>query len=192
MLPPRALPHRFEGSGPGGGGSYLSPLSREPPCLQVPHTSPVEIERKFLVDELPDLSAAASKPIEQGYLATGDAEVRLRRRGEDRLLTVKAGSGLSRKEAEIGLGEDQFETLWPLTEGRRLRKRRHLLSEGDLEIELDVYEGGLEGLVVAEVEFESEPAAEGFSPPSWLGAEVTGEDAYLNWSLATRGLPAPD
>lgn len=148
------------------------------------------MERKFIVESPPDLAGVESEPIEQGYLAVGsDGEVRLRRKGDDHLLTVKRGAGLSRAEEEIELDRAQFEALWPLTEGRRLRKRRHVIPHGDLRIELDVYEDELEGLRVAEVEFPDERAAGAFEPPPWLGADVTGEDAYLNESLAVDGIP---
>lgn len=151
----------------------------------------MEVERKFLVSESPDLDATESDEIEQGYLAVGpDGEVRLRRKGERPLLTAKRGSGLARDEAEIELDGAQFDLLWPLTEGRRLRKRRHLIPHGDLEIELDVYEGDLGGLLVAEVEFPSEDEARAFEPPDWIGEDVTGDERYLNETLATRGRPS--
>ena len=128
--------------------------------------------------EPPDLSGADSDEIEQGYLAIGsDGEVRLRRRGERLLLTAKRGSGLARDEAEVELDREAFERLWPLTEGRRLHKRRHVIPHGDLKIEVDVYEGELEGLVVAEIEFPSEDEARAFEPPDWIGEEVTGDRA---------------
>jgi CYTH domain-containing protein len=151
----------------------------------------MEVERKFLVAERPDLDRADSDEIEQGYLAIGaDGEVRLRRRGEQLVLTAKRGSGLARDEAEVELERDAFEELWPLTEGRRLHKRRYVLPYGDLEFEVDVYEAGLEGLVVAEIEFPSEDAAREFEPPDWIGEEVTGEERYLNETLASRGRPS--
>jgi adenylate cyclase len=150
----------------------------------------MEVERKFLVSEPPDLGGAESDEIEQGYLAVGsDGEVRLRRKGEKLLLTAKRGAGISRDEAEVELEVDAFERLWPLTEGRRLHKRRYVIPHGDLEFEVDVYEGDLEGLVVAEVEFASEAQARAFEPPDWIGAEVTGDERYLNETLATRGRP---
>lgn len=188
----------------GGGGQfrYLSPLSPRaplvvPPSLREgPPSAPrryldgVEIERKFLVERLPDLTGE-SRPIEQGYLAIGaDSEVRLRRDGGELMLTVKRGSGLSREEREIPLEPGDFERLWPLTEGRRLSKHRHLIRDGAWTIELDVYDGGLEGLAVAEIEFPSEEAAAGFDRPRWLGAEVTDDESYKNQSLAIRGAPA--
>jgi adenylate cyclase len=150
----------------------------------------MEIERKFRLGRLPDLSSSDGEPIEQGYLAVGsEGEVRLRRKGARTLLTVKRGSGLSRAEAEVEVSAEQFEALWPLTEGRRLRKRRHTVGHDDVEIEVDVYEGELEGLAVAEVEFASEEEARAFRPPSWLGDEVTGDERFLNENLAMHGSP---
>lgn len=150
----------------------------------------MEVERKFRLQSPPDLSGSEADPIEQGYLAVGaDGEVRLRRKGEQTLLTVKRGAGLSRGEAEVEISPEQFEALWPMTEGRRLRKRRHLLPHDGLEIEVDVYEGELEGLIVAEIEFDSEDQARAFEPPVWLAAEVTGDERFLNEHLAVNGLP---
>ena len=71
--------------------------------------------------------------------------IRLRRAGDQLLLTVKRGGGLAREEQEVELGPEQFEALWPPTEGRRLSKRRHLIPHEGLEIELDVFEGELRG-----------------------------------------------
>jgi adenylate cyclase len=153
----------------------------------------MEIERKFLVAERPDLQDVDPVEIEQGYLALpgerGGAEVRLRRKQGDHMLTVKGGSGRTRTEEEIPIDRKRFEALWPLTAGRRLAKVRHLIPHGDREIELDVYRGDLEGLSVVEVEFPDEEAADAFEPPAWFGEEVTGKEQYLNETLATRGPP---
>jgi adenylate cyclase len=150
----------------------------------------MEVERKFLVGDPPDLRGTQADEIEQGYLAIGaDAEVRLRRKGKHLLLTSKRGAGMSREEAEVELDRESFDRLWPLTADRRLRKRRHVVPLGDHEIEVDVYEGDLDGLVVAEIEFGSEDEAQGFEPPEWIGGEVTGDERYLNETLATRGKP---
>jgi adenylate cyclase len=150
----------------------------------------MEVERKFLVPDPPDLEGAEAEEIEQGYLATGaDGEVRLRRKGDARLLTAKRGAGLSRQEEEVEIDRESFDRLWQLTEGRRLHKRRHVLPDGDRRVEVDVYEGDLDGLVVAEIEFDSEEEAREFEPLDWLGEEVTGDERYLNETLATRGAP---
>jgi adenylate cyclase len=151
----------------------------------------VEVERKFVVSRLPDLAGSEADQIEQGYLAIGpDGEVRVRRKGERLLLTAKRGTGLSREEAEVEIDQASFEQLWALTEGRRLAKRRHVLPHGGLRIEIDVYGGDLDGLIVAEVEFGSEEEAKDFHPPDWLGEEVTGDHRYMNETLATAGLPS--
>ena len=160
------------------------------------HASPgVEIERKFLVDEPPgDLGQYPADRVEQGYLAVADdgVEVRLRRRGDRTLLTVKSGPGQVRVEEEMPIEARRFETLWPLTEGRRVVKTRYLVPiEPGLTAELDVYTGDLDGLLTAEVEFPSERASADFVPPAWLGREITGDERYANQSLAVRGPPPP-
>ena len=150
-----------------------------------------EIERKFVLEAMPPEAAGApATAIEQGYLAVdAEAEVRLRRADGKRLLTAKRGHGESREEVEVALYGEQFEALWPLTEGRRLRKTRRRVPLGDgLVAEIDRYDDELAGLVVAEVEFPSLEASRGFEPPSWLGSEVTGDPAYANQALAREGL----
>ena len=64
-----------------------------------------------------------------------------------------------------------------------------MIPHDGLEIEVDVYAGDLEGLVVAEIEFPSEEEARALEPPEWLGEEVTGDHRYLNETLATEGAP---
>ncbi|HEY2714603.1 MAG TPA: CHAD domain-containing protein [Solirubrobacterales bacterium] len=150
-----------------------------------------EIERKFVLEAMPPAAAAVpASAIEQGYLAVDEGvEVRLRRANGERLLTAKRGHGESREEVELRLYGEQYEALWPLTAGRRLRKRRRRLPLGEgLVAEIDSYEGELAGLLVAEVEFPSEAASHAFQPPGWLGREVTGDPAYANQALASRGL----
>ena len=153
----------------------------------------VEIERKFLVPKLPsDLHRSPATRIEQGYIAIGDdgTEVRVRRRDDDTVLTVKGGSGRSRTEVEFGIDAERFARLWPLTEGRRLEKTRYVMAAGDgLDIELDVYSGALTGLSVAEVEFGTEEAADAFEPPAWFGHEVTDDARFKNQRLASEGAP---
>ena len=150
----------------------------------------MEIERKFRLAEAPPwLGDCPADEIAQGYLCVAEeSEVRLRRKGSDRRLTVKRGRGESREEIEIELSVEQFDALWPATDGRRLSKRRHLVALDDgLNAEVDVYAGKLEGLVVGEVEFDSEERDRGFQPPAWLGEEVTGDLRYANQSLAIEG-----
>jgi adenylate cyclase len=154
----------------------------------------VEIERKFLVGEVPDLEGHKDVRIEQGYLTLADAgaEVRLRRKGDEFLLTVKGGKGRERVEVELELTAEQFAELWGLTEDKRLVKTRVTAPLGSLEVEVDLFGGDLDGLILAEVEFPDGGSADSFEPPAWFGREVTGEDAYLNESLATEGTASAD
>jgi CYTH domain-containing protein len=166
-----------------------------------------EIERKFLVSRLPaDLSERPGVEISQGYLSyepSGGVEVRVRARGRDHLLTVKRGKGAVRDEVELLLTRDQFDALWPLTAGKRIRKTRYVIplttatetafeSAGDptgTSAELDIYEEELEGLVVVEVEFPTVAAAAAFEPPAWFGREITNDERFKNRVLATLGPP---
>jgi CYTH domain-containing protein len=151
----------------------------------------VEIERKFLVPDLPEgLEGYRSEEIEQGYLAVGaESEVRIRRIGEAVLLTVKRGSGGRRLEEEIEITAGQYRRLWPLSEGLRVTKRRFYVPVDDLVAEVDVYSNDLESLVTAEVEFPSEDRSRAFEPPAWFGGEVTGDPRFANKALARDGLP---
>jgi len=151
-----------------------------------------EIERKFLVKETPQgLESFPASEISQGYLAVtdDDTEIRIRRKGKKYYETVKSGKGLKRKEVEVEIGEKAFRSLWPLTEGKRVGKTRYEIPYGGLVIELDVYSGALEGLVVAEVEFASEEDSARFTPPGWFGEEVTHDARYGNKHLALYGKP---
>jgi adenylate cyclase len=153
--------------------------------------SGVEIERKFLVDRRPP-GLGDGERIEQGYLAIGDdgVEVRVRRRGDDTVLTIKSGPGMMRTEEEFPVDARRFDSLWPLTEGRRVTKTRHLVPlDGGATVELDVYYGAHDGLLTAEIEFPSQEASEAFEPPAWLGREVTGDRRYANQALALADAP---
>jgi CYTH domain-containing protein len=156
----------------------------------------LEVERKFLLEEAPDdLDQSPRTKIRQGYLAVteGGTEVRIRKEGRRRFLTIKDGGagsgGVARGETEVEITAGQFDALWPLTKGRRVRKVRHELAHEGTTVTIDVYRGRLKGLVVAEVEFPDEDAARGFQPPEWLGREVTGDEHYRNRELACHGLP---
>ncbi|HEV7804826.1 MAG TPA: CYTH domain-containing protein [Solirubrobacteraceae bacterium] len=153
-----------------------------------------EIERKFLLDELPAALAFARRTaILQGYLALdGDTEVRVRRTPAGATLTIKHGGGEVRVVEELALGERQADALWQLTEDRRLQKTRRIMHVDGLEVSVDEYFGELDGLIVAEVEFDDEDAARAFMPPAWFGREVTGEAAYANRTLSVDGLPRED
>ena len=150
-----------------------------------------EIERKFLLERLPD-DLGDGERIEQGYVAIADdgVEVRVRRRAGKATLTIKSGPGHVRTEEELEIDGRRFDALWPLTEGRRLAKTRHEVAlDGGVTAEVDVYHDAHDGLCVAEVEFPTVEASDAFTPPEWIGAEVTGDRLYANQSLAVHGRP---
>ncbi|MFE7269461.1 CYTH domain-containing protein [Streptomyces sp. NPDC057623] len=151
----------------------------------------LEIERKFKIEdgwEVP--SDAASQHVRQAYLTPrgADPEIRVRAKGAARVLTVKAaaaGAGpLVRREVEFEIAPDVFEQLWKLSRGDCLDKRRWNIPYEGRTVTVDVYEGPLAGLRVAEIEFDSVDEAGAFEPPEWFGAEVTGDPAWSNRELA--------
>ena len=153
----------------------------------------IEVERKYVLRARPEgLEAHPARRLEQGYLAIDDAgaEVRVRRKDDETLMTVKTGIGLVRGEEEFAIDAELFERLWPLTAGRQVVKTRYFVPLHDgLVAEVDDYEGPLAGLLTAEIEFPDEAAAHAFAAPAWLGEDVTGDKRYANQRLAVDGRP---
>lgn len=149
----------------------------------------MEIERKFLVKELPEtLQNYAAKHLEQAYLCT-DPVLRIRRSGKECWLTCKGAGLMIREELELPIGEEAYRHLLAKADGYIIQKTRWMIPyEGRL-VELDVFEGALAPLVVAEVEFETEEQALAFAPPAWFGKEVTCDPRYANAALSRRGKP---
>jgi CHAD domain-containing protein/CYTH domain-containing protein len=150
-----------------------------------------EIERKYLLralPELPDLPGRRTLEIEQGYLPGERVQERIRRvreNGAERWYrSVKLGLGLSRLEFEDETTAEIFAALWPLTVGRRIRKRRHAVPQDGMVWEVDQFLD--RELVLAEVELASADAL--VTVPAWLAVqvvrEVTGEAGYQNSVLA--------
>jgi CYTH domain-containing protein len=176
-----------------GGIAALAAVAADETTAEVlPGSAIIERERKFLIDAIPaDLDLADRIEIRQGYLVAGEAaSVRVRDSGtKGCTLTVKVGRSAERAELEWRIGRAEFDAAWPHTEGRRIVKTRHRIPFGDHCIELDVFAEVLEGLVFAEVEFDSTDALEAFQPPPWFGQEVTDDGGYTNASLAMYGRP---
>ncbi|MCP3928506.1 MAG: CYTH domain-containing protein [Bacteroidetes bacterium] len=146
----------------------------------------LEIERKFFVNSLPKgIEQFPFSTLEQGYIAIDSTgtEVRLRKKDDQYTLTIKSEGGLSRKEMETPIFKEQFQILWPATEGKRLRKDRYLLKQEKHTIEVDIYHLNLKGLMIAEVEFSSEEEANSYTKEAWMGEEVTGLSIFKNKNL---------
>lgn len=155
-----------------------------------------EIERKYLLRSLPaHARRAPAQEIEQGYIPGDRIVERLRRVQHDdgrRLYrTIKLGSGLVRGEVEEETTAQVFDAMWPLTEGRRVHKRRYRVADGEWVWEIDEYLD--RDLVVAEVELPDRDVK--VDPPAWLARsivrDVTGESEYENLTLATAGSRSP-
>lgn len=156
-----------------------------------------EIERKFIIDALPaglDLWSYPGEKIDQGYLAnTSDGADRIRRKGDKFFWTFKRALGghvAERIELECEITKEQFETMWPGTEGRRLEKTRYKIPHDGHVIELDVFEGDNTGHMLAEVEFASTSDSDMFTPPEWFGTDVTPDKRFGNSNIAEAGFPA--
>lgn len=144
----------------------------------------IEIERKFLIDQtkLPPLTNGYT--ITQGYIPTRDhTTVRIRIRDKEAFLTIKGKSeGASRLEFEypIPLADAQA-MLTNLCSTSLIDKTRYLITHEGHIWEVDVFEGANKGLIVAEIELESEE--EEFTLPEWVSEEVTHDVRYFNSQL---------
>jgi adenylate cyclase len=147
-----------------------------------------EIERKFRVrSDAWRAEIQRSTLLRQGYLANNErVSVRVRLEGEQALLSVKSMERrMSRDEYEVPVPvEDAREMLDRLCEGIPVEKWRHIVVHEGSEWEIDEFLGANAGLVIAELELESEDAA--FAHPSWLGPEVTDEERYYNFRLSQK------
>ena len=147
----------------------------------------MEIERKFLITSLPeDLDSFPCRLIEQAYLCT-DPVIRIRRQDDEFILTCKGSGMMSREECNLPMSGQSYAHLLTKAEGNIISKKRYLIpADGGLTIELDVFSGRWEGLVIAEVEFASEDAANRFVPPVWFDREVTYDPHYHNSWLSSQ------
>jgi CYTH domain-containing protein len=144
-----------------------------------------EIERKFLVKGEFRHLAVSNYRITQRYLCIdGTKVIRIRISGDTALLTIKgapAEGSFSRSEFEIPINIDDAEEIMKLALPGKIEKTRYLVPSGRHTFEVDVFHDKNEGLIVAEIELDSE--SEFFQRPSWLGGEVTGDPQYYNASL---------
>ena len=143
-----------------------------------------EIERKFLVKELPaNLEEYEFHELEQGYLNTAPV-VRVRKEDETYYLTYKGKGFIEREEYNLPLTEDAYLHLIEKADGKIISKRRYLIPFGNYTIELDIFHEPFKPLIIAEVEFPSLEEANAFLPPDWFGEDVTGDYHYSNSYLS--------
>ena len=147
----------------------------------------MEIERKYLISHIPfDIAGYPFHQIEQAYLSTAPV-VRVRQEDDTYYLTYKSKGLLAREEYNLPLTEASYAHLLSKADGDVLTKTRYLLpcpGHEHLTIELDVFQGKFDGLILAEVEFETEDEARAFTPPEWFGEDVTFSGKYQNSRLS--------
>ena len=151
---------------------------------------PKEIERKFLVvNDSWRKKADSGRRMRQAIIfSQGDRSLRIRAIDSKRArLTLKiAISGMSRHEFEYDVPYSDAKEMLKLANGAAISKTRYEVPHGKHVWEVDVYDGALDGLVVAEVEMKSE--TENPELPTWLGRELTGDKRFSNQSLAEGSL----
>jgi CYTH domain-containing protein len=158
----------------------------------------MEIEKKYKVEKIPfELSKYDYYEITQGYITT-DPVIRIRRKvlkdTEEYILCYKEkvnndSDGNNKKsdvkvninhEYETQISKKAFEKLIKEVKGHIITKTRYLIPYESFLIELDVFHGDYEGLIVAEVEFKEENMIKDFTVPSWFGKDLSGDKKYTN------------
>jgi CYTH domain-containing protein len=145
----------------------------------------IEIERKFLV--LGDQWKTATPTYFcQGYLSRDKYRtVRVRIAGEIGTLTIKGPSvGMTREEFEYEIPLDDAQSMLKLSEQPLIEKNRRLVQHEGLTWEVDEFLGDNAGLVIAEIELESENQS--ITKPDWVGDEVTDDPRYFNSNLSIK------
>jgi adenylate cyclase len=147
-----------------------------------------EIERKFIVsiDYLNYIETFKGIDIKQAYLSIEkEKTVRIRTKGEKAYLTIKIGKdSLSRDEFEYQIPVQDAISMMEILKLKVLSKTRYEITYEEHLWEVDVFEGTLDGLIIAEIELKSED--EFFNRPHWLGYEVTDDPSFLNAKLIEK------
>lgn len=146
----------------------------------------IEIERKFLLKNDNWRDGAVGVHYKQAYLnEKGDNTVRVRIEGEKAKLTIKGkSSNISRLEFEYDIPMADAEALFTLAKTPIVEKYRYKIMYAGNCWEVDEFLGMNRGLVVAEIELESE--TQSFEKPDWIGMEVSGDKRYTNANLARK------
>lgn len=143
-----------------------------------------EIERKFTIRAIPEnLMDFPFTDIEQAYLCIRPT-IRVRKDGDSYYLTYKNGAGMVHEEYNLPLTEESYQKLLKKCDGKVLTKRRYRIPYNGFTIELDMFSGDYQGLIFAEVEFDSVKDAESFILPDWFSEDVTMDKRYKNSYLA--------
>jgi CYTH domain-containing protein len=142
-----------------------------------------EIERKYLVKDQSVYQNCRFNHIHQTYLFNeSNKSLRIRIKNDLAYLTIKGNQiGITRDEFEYEIPKGEALEIIGRFELKVLSKKRYYLNSGNLTWEIDVFEGKLAGLIVAEIELPYEDFE--IDIPSWVGEEVTSDPSYLNAEL---------
>lgn len=143
-----------------------------------------EIEKKFLIKNLPNLENLKSFKIKQGYIST-EPVLRIRQKNDKYFFTFKGKGFLKRKEIEQEITKTEFENLLKKVEGNIIEKTRYIYPlKNNLFAEIDVFEKPFKDICIVEVEFKSLEDAKNFTPPDWFGQDITNDAKYTNAYLS--------
>ena len=144
----------------------------------------MEIERKYLLKRPPrHLSEYKHSIIQQAYLCT-EPVIRIRKKDDNYIFTYKSAGLMEREELEVPLTKESYEHLLKKCDGNIISKIRYYLPlDSGFLAEVDVFQHGFDGLVIAEVEFPDREAANHFVPPTWLSNDVTADARFQNSNL---------
>ena len=145
----------------------------------------MEIEKKFLVKKLPEqLEQYTCLEIEQAYL-NREPVIRIRKQNDEYSFTYKGSVMMIREEYNLPLNKESYEHLREKTDGKIIRKKRYIIPiEHGLKVELDIFEGDHQGIILAEVEFPDRETCDAFCPLDWFGEDVTERPEYHNSNMS--------
>lgn len=157
----------------------------------------MEIERKFLISELPkNFDAYPHYSIEQGYISRSPV-IRIRKKITDSdtsyILTIKSSGLMAHEEYEINISKEEYINLSKKVEGNFIKKTRYNIpmdyrygsGKQDLTLELDVFDGVFSGVVLGEIEFESEELAYAYQPNQYFYKDVTEDTDFHNSTMSS-------
>lgn len=147
----------------------------------------LEIERKFLVKELPDYLWNYKHAIIEQHYVSFEPETRIRKFNDSYTLTFKSEGTLERSEVQIPITKLHFNELKEMSIGS-VNKIRYFIPEGPHTYELDVY-NNIDSLLTVEIEFDNREDSDDFSVPAWFGTEITNIKEFKNKNLARKGFP---
>jgi CYTH domain-containing protein len=146
----------------------------------------IEIERKFLINKIPE-NCEKSIHIKQYYMHIDDNFVQRLRFFDNKkaIISLKQNcAGLSRYEFEYEIPLLDAKKIVSMSNSKFIEKIRHIIYFNSIKWEIDEFLGNNKGLLIAEVELESEN--QDIMLPNWINSEVTNKNKYFNYNLALK------